>query len=258
MAKFLAAKDQIYLSTLTDIDQSSCQTEGFVEFTVFDIGIISAFYLYLLITIIVSKCKFSHTALANAPDYPRSLKFKLTLLIILIITFIMCGALSIFYEDYWTNTCGLPALGLIYLIPIIALVFQYSWLRYQFERKIPLLWFQNQLFWTLVSFCYLFTVISCYAISDNKGTGNARLSKPDFILLVIKTTLSTLMMIYTIRKPQDLAEYLSESGLRSGLRSGLIQRIVEPQRVVVNQPKEKFGKDSGIKKKTKTSKLYAG
>jgi len=239
---------KLFLGALSTDDK----TFLYEEYIGFDIGLVTALYICLGIFIIVNKCRFSHVALVNIPSYPLTLKFKILLITFTITLFIISFALSFLDQAYWVYEYN-KLFGLFYIIPIIVLVLQIHWLRYQFERKIPLSWHQNQLFWSALSISYCFVLVICYLAN----TKHKRYDSPDFIISLLKTLNSMTLMVFTFRKPQDMVDYMTDS---QGIRIKLLSEkgfTAQSQNISLQNPikKRKVNKSSANRRKSDTTKL---
>ena len=83
------------LTILNGVDaEDNAVTDGKIEYIIFGICLNALFYIYLLISICIRKCKLAHVAYVNYPKYPGSLKFKLFLTIIVMLAYAVEGVLS--------------------------------------------------------------------------------------------------------------------------------------------------------------------
>jgi len=185
---------------------------NFHDYAIFDVMVAAAIYIILGIIILVNKCKFSHVALVNIPSYPLSLRGKILAILVLVCLYVISAILAFFDEEFWANKANPTKYGFMYLIPVIISIFNIDWLKYQFERKIPLVWYQNQLVWVLLSICHLMAFVSGYLTNRDKRTWGV-----DEVMVLFKLTVTLMLMIYTFRRPQDIEEYFPESGLHAQL-----------------------------------------
>jgi len=215
MSGFLSSSNGPFLTKfLTDHAPADDNLVMYKEYIAFDIALVTTLFTVLGVFIVVNKCKFSHVALVNTPSYPLSLKFKIILITFMIVLFVISFALSFLDQSYWMYEFN-KFFGFFYLLPIIVLFLYIDWLKYQFERKIPLSWQQNQLFWSCLTVSYLFVIIICY-LANSK---HQRYGSPDFIISILKTINTMALMIFTFRKPQDSTDFMSDS---TGLRVPLL------------------------------------
>ncbi len=143
-------------------DQSSIpkapSETNFHDYALFDVIIAAGVYAVLGLIILINKCQFSHVALVNIPSYPLSLRAKIISILVLVCLYVVSAILAFCDEDFWANKAN-PNYGFLYLIPVVISLFNIDWLKYQFERKIPLVFYQNQLVWILLSICYLLAFV---------------------------------------------------------------------------------------------------
>jgi len=184
---------------------------NFHDYALFDVIIAAAIYVILGLIILINKCQFSHVALVNIPSYPLSLRVKILSILVLVCLYIVSAILAFCDEDFWANKAN-PSYGFLYLIPVVISLFNIDWLKYQFERKIPLVWYQNQLVWVLLSICYLLALVAGKLTNKEKTTWGV-----DEVMVLLKLTMTICLMIYTLRRPQDIEEYFPESGLHAQL-----------------------------------------
>jgi len=197
---------------------SGPSTTNFHDYAIFDVMVAAAIYIILGLIILINKCKFSHVALVNIPSYPLSLRGKIISILILVCLYVISAILAFWDENFWANKAN-PKLGFYYLLPVVISIFNIDWLKYQFERKIPLVWYQNQLVWVLLSICYLMAFVSGFLTNRGKEWG------VDEVMVISKLIMTLLLMIYTIRKPQDIEEYFPDSGLHAQLMAEKQNRV---------------------------------
>lgn len=235
MSKFFLDQD----NTTADLSKVTICDKSFTEYVIFEICIVTCVYIYLGFTILLNRCKVSHVALVNKIPFSPSIKIKFAAHLIMIL--LLGGSLALSFSDssFWLKGCDDSLFGLLYIFHMVVLMFNIDWLKYQFERKIPLHWYQNSLFWGLTSTSYLLAFVACYVINPSR-----RFDNPDFYLVICKLLVSVSVTVYTLRKPQDVPAYLLDNTLRVRLMENQDHLVLDaecssPSSVKSNSPTNK-------------------
>ena len=170
----------------------------------FEVIFSMALYGYLLITLLIRRCRLAHAAYHQIEKYPNTLILRILIISMMILVYIVSIALNFLPNETPEISISKKYVALLLLIPVFVLGYQIRMIIYDYHHHLRLAWYIHKLFWIISLICYLTLIaldISFYCDSEILLTGL------EVTLTITKAIISFVMICVHIYYPQDWEKF---------------------------------------------------
>ena len=170
----------------------------------FEVIFSMALYGYLLITLLIRRCRLAHAAYHQIEKYPNTLIIRIIVISMMILVYIISIALNFLPSGTPEIPISKQYVALLLLVPVFVLGYQIRMIIYDYHHRLRLAWYIHKLFWMISLISYLTLIaldISFHCDSE------VILTPVVVTLTTIKAIISFAMIWIHIYYPQDWEKF---------------------------------------------------